>query len=169
MVATIDPTDPALDGPIRLPERQSGSGTSENEIKSMWRQSMLGAADDCRLLAVLPAQGPTFARLRERLKLAEGACRQMCWWRDDTRWLYLAPMLEQTHQMVLEMIRMHAARHLFLKLEHTLRKLIRDADILENAKTGHVGMILPESQKLDRTEGRPMQVLSPNGSSQPHR
>ena len=135
----------------------------------MWRDAMTGAADDCRLLAVLPAQGPTFARLRERLKLAEGACRQMCWWRDDTRWLYLAPMLEQTHQMVLEMIRMHAARQLFLKLEHTLRKLIRDADILENAKTGHVGMILPESQKLDRTEGRPMQVLSPNAPSQPHR
>lgn len=126
---------------------------------------MLGAADDCRLLSTLPAQGPTYVRLRERLKLAEGACRQMCWWRDDTRWLYLAPMLERTHQMVGDMIRNHYARPLFLKLEMTLRKLIHDADRLENAATGRMGMILPESERLDRTEGRPMQVLSPDAAS----
>lgn len=132
---------------------------TEIEIKDMWRQSMLGAADDAQLLAVLPAQGATYKRMRERLKLAEGACRQMCHWREDARWLVLPFQLAALHEMTRSMIVSHVPRPLFLKMEETLRKIVRDADELENKATGRVGMILPKPLHLDRTEGRPVQVL----------
>ena len=121
---------------------------------------MLGAADDASLLMVLPAQGPTYVRMRKRLALAEGACRQLGHWREDSRWFYLAPRLEALHQMTRIMIASHYPRPLFQKLAETLRKLVRDADILENAATGRTGQILPKPLPLDRPSGdRPVQVI----------
>ena len=155
----VDPTDPTLDGPIILPLDGPGNVLTELEIRQCWRHNLLAAADRAKTLAIVPAQGPTYAAMRENLKLAEGACRQMCHWREDARWLYLAPMLERTHQMCGDMIRSHYARPLFLKLELVLRKLVVDADALENKATGKLGMILPKPERLDRTEGRPVQVL----------
>lgn len=158
----VDPTDPALDGPIILPEAPTGNVTPESEIKAMWRHAMLGAADDARRLVTQPiwTRGTVFESMRTRLKMAEGSCRQMCHWREDARWLYLAPMLEKTHQMAGEMLRNRHYGTLFLKLEETLRKLVHDADRLENAATGRLGAILPEPARIDRTEGRPIQVLA---------
>lgn len=147
------------DGPLILPPERVGGMLLEHEIKDCWRQNMLGAADDARLLVTLPAQGATFVRMRERLKLAEGACRQMCHWREDARWLVLGPQLEMLHQITRAMIVSHHARPLFFRLEATLRKLVHDADLLENRATEHAGMILPKPLPLDRTEGRAVQVI----------
>lgn len=160
----LDPTDPALDGPLLLPPEKVGNVTLESEIKAMWRHAMLAAADDAHQLTAgsILVRGPTYERLREHLKLAEGACRQMCHWREDARWLYLAPMLERTHQMCGEMLRSRYFGELFLKLEETLRKLVYDADRLENAATGKLGMITPKPLALDRTQGRPIQVIAPH-------
>jgi hypothetical protein len=162
MVQTIDPTDPALDGPIILPEEPANGFLLEHEIKDCWRHNMLAAADAAKVLAIVPFTGPTFVRLREALKLAEGACRQMCHWREDARWLYLAPMLEHVHQQAAWMLRHRDARKMLNTLEAALRKLVFDAELLENKATGKVGPILPKPLRLDRTEGRPMQVLNPD-------
>lgn len=150
---------------VVLPEPPVRAGwLTEAEIKDCWRTNMLGAADDARTLAQLPGlrflQGPVFERMRERLKLAEGACRQMCHWREDARWLYLAPMLEELHQRVRLMITMRSSAELFGMCEQMLRKLVLDADSLENKATGRVGMILPDPVQVIRTDSRPVQVLS---------
>lgn len=156
---------PVLDEPLILPEPRAGNVLLEHEIKAMWRTSMLGAADDAKILAVVPAQGPAFVRMRERLALAEGACRQMAHWREDARWLYLAPQMERLHQMARVMIVSHFARPLFLKLEELLRKLVADADALENKSTGKAGMILPKPLHLDRPSGdRPVQIILPDAA-----
>lgn len=160
-----DQTDPALDGPVILPLPSERKGwLTEAEIKDCWRANMLGAADDCSLLQTLPAQGATFVRLRERLKLAEGSCRQMGHWREDSRWLYLAPQLENLHQMARVMIVSHYARQLFTKLEITLRKIVKAADDLENKATGKVGMILPDTSRGPHRDTRPVQVLESSKS-----
>jgi hypothetical protein len=158
----IDQTDPALDGPVLLPTPSERKGIlTEAEIKDCWRTNMLGAADDCALLQVLPAQGATFVRLRERLKLAEGACRQMGHWREDSRWIYLAPQLENLHQMARVMITNHYARQLFTKLEITLRKIVASAHDLETKATGKVGMILPDTSRAPHRDTRPVSVIVP--------
>ena len=158
----IDPTDPALDGPVILPLPSERKGwLTEAEIKDCWRHNMLAAADKCSLLQTLPAQGATFVALREHLKLAEGACRQMGHWREDSRWLYLAPQLENLHQMARVMIVSHYARQLFTKLEITLRKIVAGAHDLETKKTGKVGMILPDTSRGPHRDTKPVSVIIP--------
>ena len=157
-----DQTDPRLDGPVILPVKDEKRGMlTEVEIRGCWRQNMLEAASCCSLLQTLPAQGATFVRLRENLKLAEGACRQMGHWREDSRWLYLAPQLENLHQMARVMIVSHYARQLFTKLEITLRKIVQAADDLENKATGKVGMILPDTSRGPHRDTRPVSVIIP--------
>ena len=157
-----DQTDPRLDGPVLLPTPSERKGwLTEAEIKDMWRSSMLAAASDCSLLQTLPAQGATFVRLRENLKLAEGACRQMGHWREDSRWIYLAPQLENLHQMARMMIVSHYARQLFTKLEITLRKIVAGAHDLETKKTGKVGMILPDTSRGPHRDTKPVSVIIP--------
>ena len=159
-----DQTDPRLDGPVLLPTPSERKGwLTEAGSTDLGRSSMLAAASDCSLLQTLPAQGATFVRLRENLKLAEGACRQMGHWREDSRWIYLAPQLENLHQMARVMIVSHYARQLFTKLEITLRKIVSAADDLENKKTGKVGMILPDTSHGPHRDTRPVQVKSPGG------
>lgn len=134
---------------------------TETEIKDMWRTSMLSAASDCALLAILPAQGATYSRLRERLRLAEGACRQMCQWREDARWLYLAPRLDTLRQMAMQMINSRQPRALYHQLGQTLKQIVAFCDGLENRATGKMGMIIPDPEPLIRTESRPVQVIEP--------
>lgn len=126
---------------------------TEAEIKQVWRDSLLAAASDCDLLAKLPARGATYQRMVSRLKLAEGAARQMCTWREDARWLPVASIIEQLHQMAGQMIRKHAPGPWFLGVARELRKTITVLDQLENAATGKLGMILPQPLPLIRESG----------------
>lgn len=140
-----------------------GNTLTEREIIDCLKENLKGAADDCELLCVRPAQGPTFVRMRERLKLVEGACRQMCFWRDgDTRWLPVGMMMEAVHQKSRDWIVKHAPRIVYLKLGENLRMLQAAAEALETQATGRIGMILPEVQAAPlRASGRPMQVRMP--------
>ena len=138
--------------------------TTEAEILSCLRDNLRGAAEDCDLLAKLPAQGPTFVRMRKRLKTVENACRQMAHWREDTRWLPIGVMMEGAHQRSRHWIADHYPRPLFLKLAANLRMLQKVAEDLETKATGRTGTILPEVQPLDR-ETRPVQVMTPQRSS----
>lgn len=138
---------------------------TESEIKQVWRDNLLGAASDCDLLAKLPARGVIYRRMVGRLKLAEGAARQMCTWREDSRWLPVAYCIEQLHEMAGQMIRKHAPGPWFLGVAVELRKTIAALDLLENAAVGKLGMILPKPQPLIREAGeRLIQVTKPEPS-----
>lgn len=147
---------------INLPEKEERKGwLTEREIKDCWRSALLAAADCAKALTTVPAQGPEYVKLRMYLALAEGACRQMGWWRDDARWFPLGMMPEQFHQVARGMIGNKYARQGFRVLEGKIRQLVATADELENKRTGRVGMILPEPLADTRTEGRSVQVKNP--------
>ena len=116
---------------------------SETEIKDQLYTSLLGAADDAKLLGILPAQGPTYARLRERLKVAETCCRQMGAYREDARWFGMGLKLEEAHQRTLRWVTGHSPRSIFWLLSEKLGEMARTVKQLETRKTRRVGMILP--------------------------
>jgi hypothetical protein len=147
---------------IRSEALLMGNTTPEQEIVSCLKENLKGAADDCDMLVRLPAQGPTFVRLRERLKTVENCCRQVAHWREDTRWLPVGIMMEMVHQKSREWIVGHMPRPLFRKLGENLRMLEKAAEGLETRATGRMGMILPDVQAAPmRASGRPVQVLAP--------
>lgn len=134
---------------------------SESEIWECLKENLKGAADDCAIIARQPSSGPEFIRLRERLALCEGACRQMSVWRQDTRWLPIGMKFEQAHQKAREWLHRPtvSSKKLFTLLETALRKMQRDTEILHKRATGKVGMILPKPQRGEiRTQGRAVQV-----------
>ena len=142
---------------------------SEGEILDCLRTHLRGAISDCLDLAVLPQRGPVYRRMRESLKLAEGCCRQLAYYRDnDARWLPIGLLLEEAHQRSLRWLRTiprttesNAAHPLFLLLADNLRKLLVVCAGLESRATGRVGMILPKPRPGPHRESRPVQVLAP--------
>lgn len=132
---------------------------TEQEIIDCYRGALRGAIDDCRLLEILPAQGPSFVRMRERLKTVENCCRQLAVWRDgDARWLPIGIMMEMAHQKSRSWIVKHNKRDLFRRLADNLRMLEVAAHDLETRATGRTGSILPEPLALHR-ENRTVQVI----------
>src|SRR5258708_1037730 len=83
---------------------------TENEILDCLIPNYREAAEHCGLLAKLPAQGTTYVKLRENLKLLEGAARQMLMWRQDGRWLKVANDCARCHQICGDWLRGHAPR-----------------------------------------------------------
>jgi hypothetical protein len=147
----------------RLWRLSVGNVTPESEIIACLKENLSGAADDCELLVILAAQGPTFARMRARLKTVENCCRQLSAWRSDTRWLPVGIMMEAVHQKSRDWIVKHAPRIVYRKLGENLRMLQAAAEALETSATGRIGMILPEVQAAPlRASGRPMQVRMPS-------
>jgi hypothetical protein len=151
---------------------------TETEILSLLKAVFKRAAEHCDKLAVLPARGPTYRKLRENLQIAENCCRQVAWYREDTRWLQVGLYMEQAHKRAGNWLRdksmprtatSNLAHPLFLKLAENLRAGAASVERLETRPTGKVGMILPKPLPgPSRTEGRPMQVITPGGIILPH-
>lgn len=125
---------------------------TEREIISALRENFRLAAECCDKLAVEPARGPIYDRLRTHLGMVEGCCRQVAWYRGDTRWLPVGMMMEEAHRRSGNWLRTmprtevaNDAHPLFLKLADNLRAGMRMADRLETAATGRVGLILPDA------------------------
>jgi hypothetical protein len=136
--------------------------TAEQEIKDLFYSELRGAIEDCEALAKLPVRGPTFIRMRERLKKIENCCRQMAAWRADTRWLPIGILMEGAHQISRKWIVKHHKRQLFMTLADRLRLLLNASEDLDRRATGRLGMILPPVMPAPiRTESRPVQVLAP--------
>lgn len=135
------------------------SDLTELEITDRMIECLRGAAEDCELLAKLPAQGPTFARMRERLALVEGCCRQMTFWREDSRWLQWGIAMEAVHQRSREWIVKHVPREAYLKLAEILRNMMQITEDLRTRATGRTGMILPDPAPAPHRESKPVQVL----------
>lgn len=147
---------------------------TEREILSRLKEVFKRAAEHCDKLAVLPARGPTYRKLREDLQIAENCCRQVAYYRDDARWLQVGLYMEEAHKRAGGWLRdksmprtpnSNLAHPLFLKLAENLRAGAKSAERLETLATGRVGQILPKPMRApDRTQGRLVQVRkSPGG------
>lgn len=153
---------------------------TEVEIFDCMATNLALAADCCDQMATRPTRGVPFIKFREACANVEGACRQASQWRSDTRWLPMGLMMEKCHQLALKWItglkveprRPRIAvserdKHQgFVKMAENLRFAAEAMEILKNSKTGKIGMILPDTSRgPTRTQGRPMQVLLPEGMS----
>ena len=135
-------------------------GLSEREIFDQMLMSLRGAIDDCVEIASQPRSGPQFERLRAKLKLVEGCCRQAAAWREDTRWLPIGITVEQAHQRARGWLHRPtvASKKLFLMLADNLRLLEKAVVGLQTKATGRKGIILPDMVSLGRRAGAPVQV-----------
>ncbi len=152
------------------------SDLSETEIIDRLQTSLKDAIDAAHDLAILSAKGPSYNKLRENLGLVEGACRQLSVWREDTRWLKIGMMMAECHQRAGGWLRGYkdpvtGVRHhynlekqnpLFAMLAANLAGVYAAAEELRTAKTGRLGMILPDAPHIGRRVGAPVQVLLPS-------
>ena len=143
---------------------------AEHEVLDRLKTEFGAAARDCELLAKLPARGPTYSRFRHTLRVLEGHCRLMAFYREDCRWLPLGLAMEEAHRRAGTWLRTYArtvdhndAHPLFLKLAENLRAGAKACERLQTMATGRRGMILPKARNEVRTAGRPMQVKMPGG------
>lgn len=143
---------------------------TEREILTFLVDNFRAAAESCDLLAVVPARGPVYSRLIEQLRLAEGCCRQVAYYRGDARWFALGLLMEEAHRRAGGWLRKlprtsatNAAHPLFLRLAENLRAGQKRAEELRDRATGVAGIILPKPVRAIRTEGRASQVILPVG------
>jgi len=135
---------------------------TEAEIFDCLVENFRLAADNCEKLANVPAAGQAYNDLRHQLLLIEGAARQAGVWRGDSRWFAIGLMMNEAHNRAGDWLRGHLSRKLFTKLAENLRAGLKAAEQLRDKATGRRGIILPEEFKDIRTQGRPMQVMSPH-------
>lgn len=143
---------------------------TEREILTLLKAVFRRAAEHCDKLAVVPARGPEYRKLREDLQIAENCCRQVGWYRQDTRWFQIGLAMEEAHKRAGGWLRdrsmprtwnSNRSHPLFLKLAENLRFGATQCERLETVATGKVGMILPTPRRgPDRTQGRMVQVPS---------
>ena len=145
---------------------------TEAEIAACLVHNFRLAAQHCDDLAVLPARGPTYRKLRDELKLIEGCCRQLSAYREDTRWLPVGLMMAEAHRRAGSWLRdksmprtatTNAAHPLFTRLAENLRAGQKAAERLRDMATYRVGMILPDPLPGPHRETRPVQVMTPGG------
>lgn len=141
------------------------SDLTEQEILDCLKTNVRSAIEHCELLASLPGRGLTYDAFRKELKLIEGCCRQIAFWREDSRWLQIGFNMEEAHKRAGTWLRRHFPRPLFMKLADNLRLLQKAASDLETKRTGIAGMILPKPQAGPLRQGRPVSVMLPKKSS----
>lgn len=122
----------------------------EQEIFDRLMSSFKAAAECCDVLATSPRKGPTYRRLREELRLIEGAARQAGYFRDDARYMKLGYEAHMCHEKAGDWLRSRAPSVYFRALANVLRKMHTDTERLKNARTGRRGVILPKPQALHR-------------------
>ena len=138
------------------------SDLTELESFDCLRTNLRSAAQNCVNLAKLPAQGPTYRKLIDELRLIEGSARQIAAFRFDMRWSQFGYEMARFHDRIGECIRSRAARKIFLEMAKMMRAKLVEADKLRTAKTGKLGPILPKVQPLHR-ENRPVYFQNPSG------
>jgi hypothetical protein len=158
---------------------------TEVEILDCLKTNLRLAAQSCDRLAVSPKKGPSYSGLRDQLRLVEGACRQLAFWRNgDARWLRIGMFMAEVHRRAGEWLRgikqpdgtrmkvadghMHP---LFVKLAENLRAAYVKADELATKRTNRIGPILPQPGPAPHRETRPVGynrspggIILPSGS-----
>ncbi len=153
---------------------------TEREIFDCLFTNFGEAAKLCDDLAVLPAKGPSYDKLRKTLALIEGAARQAAYWRQDARWLTIAAFVAEAHKRagnwlrgakrpdgVKVMLRPGELHPLFKKLAENLRAGQRRAEEFRDKKTGRMGTILPRPLPGPHRDHRPVSVVLPNYHTTP--
>ena len=121
---------------------------TEADILSKHTQCLKEAAECCQLLArnadpeKIGPRGHIYGNLRRALKSLEGTCRQMNYFREDTRWIQLGILYAKA---------MRTSSALFAnqnwlgfgQLRQLFENGLRRMDDLANMKTGQKGPILP--------------------------
>lgn len=134
------------------------SRLTEQEIIDCLVTNFRLGAESCDDLAKLPRKGPSYRSLREQLKLCEGSCRQLAYFREDARWLQIGLYLEACHQKAGDWLRYRHPAKLFCKLAENLRHGLADAQRMKDAATGKAGAILPKPQAAPFRDTRPVVV-----------
>lgn len=138
---------------------------TECEIFDCLSENFRLAAECCEKLAVSPKTGPIYRKLREQLRLCDGACRQAAYWRGDARWLYIGrDCIEAWHRSG-KWLREYrgpegrrVAHPLFLKLAEVLRAGAKNAERLRTAATYKIGPIVPEPLPGPHRDTRPVSM-----------
>lgn len=140
------------------------SDLTEREIFDRLVTSFREAAEHCEALAlqVNRIKGQRYVKLREHLKLIEGACRQAAMWRDDARWLQIGQFAAGCHAKCGDWLRFKSRGPMFTKLAENMRMMEKAAVTMRDAATGVRGPILPETPKY-QPENRLVQVRTPGG------
>jgi hypothetical protein len=146
------------------------STTTESEIFACMSDNLKIAAEKCRYLAFHNRRGWHYNEFRQSLKLIEGCCRQIFYWRNyDSRWLVLGKLCNFAHHKAGDWLRNSpttAMRKLaqpeFEMLGNKLEQMRADVDRLRHMATGkRDAPIIPEVLPLSRESGRPIQVVMP--------
>lgn len=146
------------------------SGLTEREILTKHTQSLREAADACQWLArnadpeKIAPRARHYKNLQEALKELEGTCRQMCAFRDDTRWLPLGIFYAK-------IMRVATAQYAsmnwlgFGRLAEVFKVGGPKVEALANAKTGKAGAILPKRTDwlILPPPAEPKQLWTPQG------
>lgn len=133
----------------------------EQETLDELRTRIGSAVSFAAALAILPAKGLTYTKLRADLKQLETLARMTAYDRQDARWLQIGLRMAEVHAVTGHLLRHHYPNPYYREIETWLRGLLQAVDSLQYKKTGRAGMILPKQQHVIRTEGRPVQVLLP--------
>ncbi len=121
---------------------------TEADVLSKHTQALKEASECCQLLArnadpeKAAPRGHIYGNLRRALTSIEGTCRQMCYFREDTRWIKLGILYANAMRKCSQMF----ANQNWMGFGQ-IRKLfdegLRRMDDLANLKTGQRGPILP--------------------------
>ncbi len=142
---------------------------TEAEIFDCLKSNLRLAAQSCDQLAVLPRKGPTYAKLRQQLRLVEGACRQAAFWRGgDARWLKIGLCMAEAHKRAGDwlrgvkgpdgkrvMVAPGQIHPLFTKLADNLRAAYAAAERYRTQRTNKIGPILPIPGQAPHRDTRP--------------
>jgi hypothetical protein len=140
---------------------------SEQDCLRLLYNEIAHAISNCRRIALHPYHGPAFTDLMNNIADIERCARRMNGIRLDTRWMnanenlahvkataqsWLTPMTPKTKRM-------------FGHLEAVFVALRKGFQVLEKSRPPRLGIIVPEFGRVERTQGRPSQILLPPGFS----
>lgn len=124
--------------------------TTEQELIDRHVSALKEAKDACQELGrnadpdYIAVRGPHYRKLREALNLVEGTCRQLCAFRDDTRWLPLGIHYAKVMRLVQRKFVEQKWSH-FRKLAPMFDIGLRQMQDLKDRRTGRRGSILIEN------------------------
>lgn len=159
---------------------------TETEIFDCLKANFRLAAQCCDDLARLPKKGETYRKLRDALRLIEGASKQAAAWRQDARWYRIAFYMGEAHKKAGDWLRglkmtdgsrvKIADGHLhplFVGLADNLRKGYALAERYRTGATGKAGAILPNALPGPHRDTRPVHIsgyhVAPSGLIVPKR
>ena len=135
---------------------------TEIEIFDRMKESFRASSDACLRLA-RGERGPLYRQLRAHLGLIEGTLRQAAWWREDTRWLYVVPLVAKAHQSAGQWLRDKGPEtgRKFAKLAEILKYGEKATEDLRLKRTERIGLILPKPLAAAHRDTRPVTVILP--------